>query len=285
MCSSPPFLVTLSSSWSSIRASPQRHKALKRPQSIQAPDPQARNPFLLAADLLKPLSQSAHQAWCHPIGIQDQSSPQGPADSKRSTDDCAAFYINTDTRIQILDSMDHLPQAEKEQCDAFLLSPKSPEALSEPPRLPQDEVDRSTTDDTARVTAPEDYSPETPSEPPRTLSQAEVDRDMKMMTCGVMVEEHFWPLRYKIRRGKLQAYENTIRELVYHAHEKEQWTALSELTAELISYRVRSDPSLTSFLSQNRGVRERLSKIASGMGIIKDTQLLKDAMWSDNLMT
>ncbi|KAJ7230892.1 hypothetical protein C8J57DRAFT_1481226 [Mycena rebaudengoi] len=131
MCSSPPFLVTLSSSWSSIRASPQRHKALKRPQSIQAPDPQARNPFLLAADLLKPLSQSAHQAWCHPIGIQErdlklryipqaQSSPQGPADSKRSTDDCAAFYINTDTRIQILDSMDHLPQAEKEQCDAFL---------------------------------------------------------------------------------------------------------------------------------------------------------------------
>ncbi|KAJ7235790.1 hypothetical protein C8J57DRAFT_1728451, partial [Mycena rebaudengoi] len=128
MCSSPPFLVTLSSSWSSIRASPQRHKALKRPQSIQAPDPQARNPFLLAVDLLKPLSQSAHQAWCHPIGIQERNLklryiPQAsnrPADSKRSTDDCAAFYINTDTRIQILDSMDHLPQAEKEQCDAFL---------------------------------------------------------------------------------------------------------------------------------------------------------------------
>ncbi|KAJ7364628.1 glycosyl transferase family group 2-domain-containing protein [Mycena albidolilacea] len=32
----------------------------------------------------------------------------------------ACIYIDADTRIQILDSMDHLPQAEKEQCGAFL---------------------------------------------------------------------------------------------------------------------------------------------------------------------
>ncbi|KAJ7263062.1 kinase-like domain-containing protein [Mycena rebaudengoi] len=124
-------------------------------------------------------------------------------------------------------------------------------------------------------------SPETPSEPLTTLSQAEVDRDTKMMTCGVMVEEHFWPLRYQIRQGKLQ---NTIRELVVHARRKEQWTALSELTAELTSNRVGSDLSLISFLNESRGLREHLSKIMSGMDIKDSTRLLKEVMWSDNLM-
>ncbi|KAJ6532924.1 glycosyl transferase family group 2-domain-containing protein [Mycena vulgaris] len=36
------------------------------------------------------------------------------------TDDATAIYIDSDTRIQILDTMNHLPQAEKEQCGAFL---------------------------------------------------------------------------------------------------------------------------------------------------------------------
>ncbi|KAJ7689711.1 glycosyl transferase family group 2-domain-containing protein [Mycena rosella] len=36
------------------------------------------------------------------------------------TDDATAIYIDRDTRIQIIDSMNHLPQAEKEQCGAFL---------------------------------------------------------------------------------------------------------------------------------------------------------------------
>ncbi|KAJ7229659.1 glycosyl transferase family group 2-domain-containing protein [Mycena haematopus] len=35
-------------------------------------------------------------------------------------EDAACIYISHDTRIQILDSMAHLPQAEKEQCGAFL---------------------------------------------------------------------------------------------------------------------------------------------------------------------
>ncbi|KAJ7850100.1 glycosyl transferase family group 2-domain-containing protein [Mycena leptocephala] len=35
-------------------------------------------------------------------------------------EDAAAIYIDRDTRIQILDTMNHLPQAEKEQCGAFL---------------------------------------------------------------------------------------------------------------------------------------------------------------------
>ncbi|KAF7334603.1 Glyco-trans-2-like domain-containing protein [Mycena venus] len=35
-------------------------------------------------------------------------------------EDASAIYISADTRIQILDTMNHLPQAEKEQCGAFL---------------------------------------------------------------------------------------------------------------------------------------------------------------------
>ncbi|KAJ6479644.1 glycosyl transferase family group 2-domain-containing protein [Mycena sanguinolenta] len=35
-------------------------------------------------------------------------------------DDAPCIYISADTRIQIVDSMGHLPQAEKEQCGAFL---------------------------------------------------------------------------------------------------------------------------------------------------------------------
>lgn len=35
-------------------------------------------------------------------------------------DDATAIYVSKDTRIQILDTMNHLPQAEKEQCGAFI---------------------------------------------------------------------------------------------------------------------------------------------------------------------
>jgi hypothetical protein len=141
--------------------------------------------------------------------------------------------------------------------------------------------------------------PETPREPLRTLSQAEVDRDTKMMTCGVDVEEHFWPIRYQIRHGKLQVriwpviygvyieltnlfalglrgacrqiarplghltfvLQNTIRELSVHAHRNGQWTALSELTSELESHKEWSDFSLTSFLNESCRQRERLFKV------------------------
>lgn len=39
----------------------------------------------------------------------------------RSEDD-PAIYIDKDTRIQILDSVSHLPKADKEQCGAFIVS-------------------------------------------------------------------------------------------------------------------------------------------------------------------
>ncbi|KAF8155301.1 hypothetical protein K438DRAFT_355638 [Mycena galopus ATCC 62051] len=48
---------------------------------------------------------------------------------------------------------------------------------------------------------------DTPVELRYTLTQEEVDRDMAEMTCGPTLEEHFWPIRYQIRHGKLHAYE------------------------------------------------------------------------------
>ncbi|KAK6996749.1 hypothetical protein R3P38DRAFT_2354004, partial [Favolaschia claudopus] len=43
-----------------------------------------------------------------------------PNARERSFDDAPCIYISHDTRIHILDSMAHLPQAEKDQCGAFL---------------------------------------------------------------------------------------------------------------------------------------------------------------------
>jgi hypothetical protein len=40
----------------------------------------------------------------------------------RRNDDAIAFYVDDDTRIQILDSMSDLPRADKEQCGAFIVS-------------------------------------------------------------------------------------------------------------------------------------------------------------------
>ncbi len=36
-----------------------------------------------------------------------------------------ALYIDDDTRIQILDTMEELPRADKEQCGAFIVSRSS----------------------------------------------------------------------------------------------------------------------------------------------------------------
>lgn len=53
-----------------------------------------------------------------------------------------------------------------------------------------------------------DFSPdpvaETPGEQVDAWSQDEVDKNMIEMTCGPKLEEHFWPIRYQIRNGKLQ---------------------------------------------------------------------------------
>jgi hypothetical protein len=39
-----------------------------------------------------------------------------------SSDDAIAIYVDINTRIQILDSVSHLPKADKEQCGAFTVS-------------------------------------------------------------------------------------------------------------------------------------------------------------------
>ncbi|KAJ7263064.1 kinase-like domain-containing protein [Mycena rebaudengoi] len=96
----------------------------------------------------------------------------------------------------------------------------------------------------------------------RTSSQDEVDRDLKVMTCGAEVEEHFWPVRYQIRHGRLHlisALKNAIRVLVVHARKQSQRAALSQLTG-LMSRRVAFNHSLTSFLNETCSQREHLSK-------------------------
>ena len=37
------------------------------------------------------------------------------------SDDATAIYVDVNTRIQILDSVSHLPKADKEQCGAFIV--------------------------------------------------------------------------------------------------------------------------------------------------------------------
>ena len=43
-----------------------------------------------------------------------------------SKEDADAIYLDTDTRIQILDTMTWLPRADKEQCGAFIVSAALP---------------------------------------------------------------------------------------------------------------------------------------------------------------
>jgi hypothetical protein len=42
------------------------------------------------------------------------------------TDDALALYVDPNTRIQIIDSIEDLPRAEKEQCGAFIVRPPPP---------------------------------------------------------------------------------------------------------------------------------------------------------------
>ena len=44
----------------------------------------------------------------------------GTFTSSRS-DDAAAIYLDTNTRIQVLDTVSHLIKADKEQCGAFIV--------------------------------------------------------------------------------------------------------------------------------------------------------------------
>ena len=39
-----------------------------------------------------------------------------------SSDDATAIYVDVNTRIQILESVNYLPKADKEQCGAFIVS-------------------------------------------------------------------------------------------------------------------------------------------------------------------
>jgi len=50
----------------------------------------------------------------HPFSIQSYAIP--------SQEDAPFIQIESDTRIQILESMDLLPDADKEQCAAFIVS-------------------------------------------------------------------------------------------------------------------------------------------------------------------
>ncbi|KAJ6475700.1 kinase-like domain-containing protein [Mycena vitilis] len=128
--------------------------------------------------------------------------------------------------------------------------------------------------------------PDTPEELGDTLPQDEVDKNTREMTCGPKVEEHFWPMRYQIHSGKLHLYENAIQALIVYARKERQPAMhgrLSALSNELVSRRVGSSSSLTSFLDESRSVYERLWQIASEMQA-KDLQRLKEAIWEDSLI-
>ncbi|KAF8155305.1 kinase-like domain-containing protein [Mycena galopus ATCC 62051] len=124
---------------------------------------------------------------------------------------------------------------------------------------------------------------ETPTELRYTLSQEEVDQDMVEMTCGPKLEEHFWPIRYQIRHGKLHAYENATHALIVYARKTIQPAIVSKLTSELASCRVCSHSSLAAFLEGSLGQYERLSQIAAEL---RATNLKEytEAVWEDNLM-
>ncbi|KAJ7318189.1 hypothetical protein DFH08DRAFT_401996 [Mycena albidolilacea] len=101
---------------------------------------------------------------------------------------------------------------------------------------------------------------ETPKELVYSLTQDEVDKNMAEMTCGPKLEEHFWPIRYKIRSGKLTICENTINVLIVQARSEEprqMHSQLSKLTGELASHRETSS-SLTRFLDESRNMYKRL---------------------------
>ncbi|KAF8155298.1 hypothetical protein K438DRAFT_355539 [Mycena galopus ATCC 62051] len=94
-----------------------------------------------------------------------------------------------------------------------------------------------------------------------TLSQEQVDQHMVEMTCGPKLEEHFWPIRYQIRHGKLHAYENATHALIVHARKKMLPAMVSKLSNQLASCRVCSHSSLAAFLEGSLGQYERLSQV------------------------
>jgi len=124
---------------------------------------------------------------------------------------------------------------------------------------------------------------ETPEDLVDSLTQAEVDENVKEMTCGPMVEKHFWPIRYNIRSGELHLYENTINALILHARMEFQPTMLTQLTQELAAHRAESYPGLASYLAEGRSLCECLHQIASEMEAI-DLQSFKDAVWKDSVI-
>ncbi|KAF7368900.1 Kinase-like protein [Mycena venus] len=125
--------------------------------------------------------------------------------------------------------------------------------------------------------------PESPSELVDSLSQDKVDENLREMTCGPKVENHFWPLRYRIRSGELYLYENTINTLILHARMEFQPIMLSKLTNELVAHRAESSPRLTSLLAESRSLYERLCQIASELRAT-DLQSFKDAIWQDRVI-
>ncbi|KAJ7856737.1 kinase-like domain-containing protein [Mycena olivaceomarginata] len=125
--------------------------------------------------------------------------------------------------------------------------------------------------------------------PSRPLKTSRGDKPMREMTCGPKLEEHFWPIRYSIRSGKLQAdiaEQNTIKTLIIEARSDRLRTfdfsllaceeppsahrQFSKLTRELASYRETSS-SLTRFLDESRNLYERLWQF-------------REAVWKDNLI-
>ncbi|KAJ7931279.1 hypothetical protein B0H13DRAFT_2651612 [Mycena leptocephala] len=138
----------------------------------------------------------------------------------------------------------------------------------------------------------------TPEEIVDSLTQDEVDKNIKEMTCGLKLEEHFWPIRYKIRSGKLQLYENTINVLIVQARNDSTTKAstlhacqelhpviqgqLSKLTNELASHQ-ESSLSLTCFLDESRSLYARLREIASELQAT-ELQQFREAVWKDSLI-
>ncbi|KAJ7471199.1 kinase-like domain-containing protein [Mycena galericulata] len=124
---------------------------------------------------------------------------------------------------------------------------------------------------------------ESPTELRYTLSQDEVDKNMIEMTCGPKLEEHFWPIRSRIRHGKLQAYENATHALIVHARKESKPAVLCKLTSELASSPLGSALSLASFLDESQDRYDRLRQIASDLQAA-DLQTFREAVWGDNLM-
>ena len=76
--------------------------------------------------LLKPPRRRQSSQRSRPLRVGHGVSPhleppRRPLIFPDSQEDAVALYIDHDTRIQILESVSHLPKADKEQCGAFLV--------------------------------------------------------------------------------------------------------------------------------------------------------------------